>query len=94
MTFAVEALARRHDRSRFDCGSERLDRYIRRQASRGDARCKAARVFAAVPEGSSEVAGFYTLSAAGIEPTVLPTGMVRRCARARARLCGASCARG
>ena len=93
MTFAVEALARRHDRSRFDCGSEHLDRYIRRQASQ-DARRKVARVFAAVPEGSSEVAGFYTLSAAGIERTALPTGMVRRCARARARLCGASCARG
>lgn len=71
MTFAVEALARRHDRSRFDCGSEPLDRYIRRQASQ-DAQRRMARVFVAVPEGSSEVAGFYTLGAASIERTALP----------------------
>ena len=71
MTFAVEALARRHDRSRFDCGSEHLDRYIRQQASQ-DARRRVARVFVAVPEGGSEVAGFYTLGAASIERTALP----------------------
>ena len=79
-TFAIEALARRHDRSRFDCGSEHLDRYIRRQASQ-DARRRVARVFAVVPEGSSEVAGFYTLSAASIERIALPTEMARRLPR-------------
>ena len=79
MTFAVEALTRRHDRSRFDCGSEHLNRYIRLQASQ-DARRRVSRVFA-VPEGSSEVVGFYTLSAASIERTSLPTTVARRLPR-------------
>ena len=80
MTFAVEALVRRHDRSRFDCGSEHLNRYIRLQASQ-DARRRVSRVFAAVPKGSSEVVGFYTLSAASIERTSLPTSVARRLPR-------------
>lgn len=71
MTFVIEALARSHDRSRFDCGSETLDRYIRQQASQ-DARRKVARVFVAVPEGGTAVAGFYTLSAGSLERSALP----------------------
>lgn len=71
MTFVIEALARSHDRSRFDCGSEALDRYIRQQASQ-DARRKVARVFVAVPEGGTAVAGFYTLSAGSLERSALP----------------------
>ena len=71
MTFIVEALARRHDRSRFDCGSKPLDRYIRQQASQ-DVQRRVARVFVAVPETSVEVAGFYTLSAGSLERTALP----------------------
>ena len=71
MTFIVEALARRHDRSRFDCGSKPLDRYIRQQASQ-DVRRRVARVFVAIPERSVEVAGFYTLSAGSLERTALP----------------------
>ena len=40
-----------------------------------------ARVFVAIPEGSSEVAGFYTLSAASIERIALPSEVVRRLPR-------------
>ena len=68
MTFVIEALARRHDRSRFSCGSEALDHYIRRQASQ-DVRRKMSRVFVALPGEMEEVAGFYTLSAGSIERT-------------------------
>ena len=71
MIFAVEVLERSHDRSRFGCGSEALDRYIRQQASQ-DARRQVARVFVAVPEESREVAGFYTLSAGSLERATLP----------------------
>lgn len=71
MTFAIEALARHHDRGRFDCGSDALDRYIRQQASQ-DARRKVARVFVALPAGRAEVAGFYTLSAGSLERATLP----------------------
>ncbi len=77
MTFAIEALARRHDRSRFDCGSEPLDRYIRQQASQ-DARRRIARVFVALPEAVAEVAGFYTLSAGSIERAALPLEAAKR----------------
>lgn len=80
MTFAIEVLARSHDRSRFDCGSEALDRYVRQQASQ-DARRKVARVFVAVPEGSREVAGFYTLSAESLTRTALPPREARRLPR-------------
>lgn len=80
MTFIVEALARRHDRSRFDCGSEPLDRYIRRRASQ-DVRRKVARVFVAIPEGSVEVAGLYSLSAGSLERTALPPEEARRLPR-------------
>lgn len=77
MTFAIAALARHHDRARFDCGSEPLDRYIRRQASQ-DTRKRVARVFVAVPEGSAEVAGFYTLGAGSVERATLPPEMAKR----------------
>ena len=77
MRFAIEALAGRYDRSRFDCGSQPLDRYIRQQASQ-NARRRVARVFVAVPEGRTEVAGFYTLSAGSIERANLPPETAKR----------------
>lgn len=77
MTFVIEALARRHDRSRFSCGSEALDHYIRRQASQ-DVRRKMSRVFVALPGEMEEVAGFYTLSAGSIERATLPAGEMRQ----------------
>lgn len=77
MTFAIEALAGHHDRSRFDSGSEPLDRYLRQQASQ-DLRRRVARVFVAVPGGSHEIAGFYTLSAGSIERATLPPETARR----------------
>ena len=77
VTFTIEALAQPHDRSRFSCGSEALDQYIRLQASQ-DTRRKVARVFVALPEKSQEVAGFYALSAGSIERATLPPDDVRR----------------
>ena len=77
MTFTIEALAQPHDRSRFRCGSEALDRYIRLQAS-PDMRRKVARVFVALPEKNREVAGVLALSAWSIERATLPPDDVRR----------------
>ena len=78
--FSIEALQGSHDQSRFDCGSEALDRYIRRQASR-DARRNVSRVFVALPEESNKVAGFYTLSAGSIERNALPEKQAKRLPR-------------
>ena len=61
----------RHDRSRFSCGNEALDRYLRRQASQ-DTKRKFAKVFVACLHGSSEILGFYTLSAASFSRDSLP----------------------
>jgi len=77
VSFAIEVLARHHDRSRFDCGAEPLDRYIHHQASQ-DMRRRMARVFVAVPEASTEVAGFYTLGAASLERATLPPEDAKR----------------
>ena len=77
MSIVVEALAGRHDRSKFESGSEPLDRYLRQQASQ-DARRGVARVFVAVWDGDPEVVGFYTLSAASIERSELPPEAARR----------------
>ena len=80
MTFTIEALARHHDRSRFCCGSDALDRYLRRQASQ-DARRNVSRVFVAVPDALEEVAGFYTLSAGSVERETLPESAMKRLPR-------------
>ena len=78
--FSIEALQGSHDRSRFDCGSKALDRYIRRQASQ-DTRRNVTRVFVAIPEESNKVAGFYTLSAGSIERDALPEKQAKRLPR-------------
>ena len=80
MTFSVDALARHHDRSRFRCGSDALDRYIREQASQ-DARRNVSRVFVAIPDNIQEVAAFYTLSAGSVERESLPEGLMKRLPR-------------
>ena len=78
--FSIEALQGSHDRSQFDCGSEALDRYIRRQASQNTRR-NVTRVFVALPEESNEIAGFYTLSAGSIERNALPEKQAKRLPR-------------
>ena len=80
MKFTIEALARHHDRLRFRCGSDALDRYLRRHASQ-DARRNVSRVFVAIPDELEEVAGFYTLSAGSVERENLPEGVMRRLPR-------------
>ena len=80
MTFSIEALARHHDRSRFQCGSDALDRYIRRQASQ-DARRNVSRVFVAIHDDLDEIAAFYTLSAGSVERETLPGDLMKRLPR-------------
>lgn len=68
--FRVEPLSGDHDRSRFLSGSDALDRYFREQASQ-DVKRRITACFVAVgveqaSGGTKEVAGFYTLAAAGV----------------------------
>lgn len=61
-----------HDRERFTCGKEPLDRYIRAQAGQ-DVKRGLAVVHVMVPSGEpSRIAGYYTLSSMAVELTGLP----------------------
>lgn len=74
--FKVEALAAHHDRNRFACGVDSLDRYLRTQAEQ-DVRRRANGVFILVAADALEtVLGYYTLCA-----TSLPQGDVPTAAR-------------
>lgn len=77
MRFRVEELGDRHDRAGFASTSEPLDRYIRERATQ-DVRRGIARVFVASTVEDSTIAGFYTLSAGGIERATLPPDVARR----------------
>ncbi len=70
--------AGRHDRTRFACGKQQLDQYIRTQASQ-DVKRGLAVVHVVFPvDEPSRIAGYYTLSGMSIELTGLPPAMVRR----------------
>jgi len=63
----VELLTRDHDRSTFDCGSIEQTSWLRRYALLAQ-EADAARVYVARRIGDAVVAGFYALSAGGVEP--------------------------
>jgi ribosomal protein S18 acetylase RimI-like enzyme len=66
----------RHDRSQFACGVERIDNYLRLSAKKhqkGDF----TRIFVAVREGQSAVAGFYALNAHAVVREDLPDSQTR-----------------
>lgn len=77
--FVVEPLGGSHDRRGFTCGVEPLDRYFHELVTQ-DVRRRIANCFVAV-DTSGAVAGFYTLSAAGLPMTDLPTEEARRLPR-------------
>ena len=69
--FAIERLSPHHDRQGFSCGVERLDFYLKHQASQ-DVRKRAANCFIAAARDSGTIGGYYTLSASGLAFTDLP----------------------
>lgn len=84
--FRIEPLSGNHDRSRFSSGSAPLDRYFREQASQ-DIKRRIASCFVAVSAETArsnqkkEVAGFYTLTAAGIALDALSAETIRKLPR-------------
>ncbi len=77
VAFRVEPLAAGHDRSRFECGEQALDRYFQTQVTQ-DIRRHITNCFVAVEAATGMVTGFYTLSAASIPVHELPTEVSRR----------------
>jgi GNAT superfamily N-acetyltransferase len=67
----VELLTRDHDRSTFDCGSIEQTSWLRRYALLAQ-EADTARVYIARRVGGAAVAGFYALSAGGVEPEDAP----------------------
>jgi GNAT superfamily N-acetyltransferase len=76
ISFAIEPLNKKHDRSVFSCGVEALDAYLKKQASQDVDRHVAA-CFILTPDGLT-VSGFYTLSQYCIDLAALPEALVRK----------------
>lgn len=77
--YRIEPLARQHNRLRFSCGVEPLDRYLQRQAGQ-DASKRVAAVFILTTDGTT-IAGYYTLSAHVISLADLPVDVTRKLPR-------------
>ncbi|ARN80850.1 GNAT family N-acetyltransferase [Methylocystis bryophila] len=77
--FRIEALTAAHDRKRFSCGVEPLDRYLRELASQ-DIKRRISNCFVALDE-SGVVAGYYTLAATSLPLNELPADVAKRLPR-------------
>jgi GNAT superfamily N-acetyltransferase len=75
-SFRFEPFSPLHDKIAFRCGQTNLDAYFQRQA-RQDVSRNLARVYVLTRDGKN-VDGFYTLSAASIDPGSLPADAARR----------------
>lgn len=80
--FEVTLLDASHDRSRFDCGTPALNRYLAEQASQ-DMRRRVASCFVA-RDDAGRIAGYYTLAAASVPLTELPATATKKLPRYRA----------
>ncbi|HTW35469.1 MAG TPA: hypothetical protein VMD53_12700 [Rhizomicrobium sp.] len=80
VSFVIEPLSSRHDRSAFSCGSEPLDTYLKTPAGQ-DIRRHISNCFVAVPEKESRVAGYYTLAASSIPVADIPAEISRKLPR-------------
>lgn len=79
--FAIELLAKTHQRGRFDCGVEALNRFIHAQA-RQDMDRGVAVVCVAVPaDAPAQVAGYYSLASTAVRLEDLPDATRRKLPR-------------
>lgn len=73
----IELLGPHHERGTFSCGVPTLDTYLRQQASQ-DMRRRVGRVYVALGNGPTVIAGYYSLSAASFERNDLPPEQAKR----------------
>jgi GNAT superfamily N-acetyltransferase len=74
----IESLSRDHERALFRCGEDALDDYLARYALQNQ-EAGLGRTYVAVEDAAPRrVAGYYTLSAAGIDRAHLPASAARR----------------
>lgn len=79
-SFRFDALGDGHDRRAFLCGDDALDGYFRTQVTQ-DIRRRITNCFVVVETATSQVAAYYTLSAASIPFVDLPPDQVKRLPR-------------
>ncbi len=77
--FSIEPL-QGHDQSRFSCGAEALDVYIRKQAGQ-DVRRGVTTCYLAVQTATGEVAGYYTIAMSAVPLSDLPEETRRKLPR-------------
>jgi len=78
--FRFDALGEGYDRRAFLCGDEALDAYFRTQVTQ-DIRRRITNCFVVVETATSQVAAYYTLSAASIPLVDLPPDEAKRLPR-------------
>lgn len=78
--FGLAPLGAEHDRGSFRCGEEVLDRYLQTQATQ-DIRRRVANCFVAVEAAGSQIAAYYTISAASVPFVDLPAEQAKRLPR-------------
>lgn len=77
MSWSIERLEKRHDRTAFDCGAASLNNYLQHLASQ-HARKGISKTYVAVPPGDCRVHGFYSLAAGRLLLTDLPESVRNR----------------
>lgn len=77
--YRIEPLADKHNRAAFSCAVEALDRYLHKQAGQ-DVSKHVAAAFVITPDGET-IAGFYTLSAHGLNFGDLPDNVAKKLPR-------------
>lgn len=78
--FAIEPLAKAHDRSGFACGNDRIDTYFRTTVSQ-DVKRNYATCFVARELATNRIAGFYTLSSNNVPLTAVPAPLAKKLPR-------------
>lgn len=78
--YVIEPLHRHHKRTGFLCGKPELDRYLHEQASQ-DAKKRVAAPYVAIVPDSTDVVGYYTLSALSVPLVGVPEDVARRLPR-------------
>ena len=78
--FAIEPLAKAHQRKAFSCGNERIDRYFR-EAVTQDIKRRYATCFVARDLQTDRIAGFYTLSSSNVPLMAVPEPLASRLPR-------------
>ena len=76
-----EAIARRHNRKNFDCGSLELNQYLERYARQNHESGGAKTFVGVLPSEPTRVLGYYSISPGSIEFARVPTELTRKLGR-------------